>query len=422
MRKVWAILLPVLILGIAFLIATRLIATKPQTAPVIAAEKAWPVQVMLVEPGNFAPSLQLYGRVDALWSTRLTAAVEADVLAVEQITGDAVQAGQLLVRLDEQEATLRLQQAEADLAEAKARVAAETIRHTANQKALPREKRLLRLARNEVNRLQNLVAKQVTTQSALDTARQMEQQRAIALTSREQQIAEHKTRRAEVRARLDRAKAAVAQAALLVQRCRIVAPFNGVLTEQWVSPGQRVRSGEPLVQLYATDTLVIRAQIPNRYLATLRQAMAAGVTVSAWGRVDGQPVTAQLRNLGGVVASGRGGVEALFDLQDYPEGMPQGRFMPLTLSLPALEEVVAVPHTALYGTDRLYRLDAQNRLRAVSIAQVGERRLDQQPAQVLVRSEQLQAGMRIMVTQLPQAREGLLVRQARHESNDATVE
>ena len=412
MRKIFVILLPLLIIVVAVLIAFGLIFSKPKAAPVMIEEKSWLVQTMPVQPGTYAPSVALYGRVDSLWTTRLTAAVEADVLAVEQVAGDAVRKGQVLVRLDAQDVQLRLDQANADLAGAKAQAQAENIRHKANQASLPREQRLLNLARSEERRLKNLVAKKVTSQSSMDNVRQQVQQRAIALTSREQQIAEHDTRRAEIQARIARATAAVQQAILAVQRCQIIAPFNGVISQQSVSPGQRVRSGEVLLQLYDTDALVIRAQIPHRYLAGIRQALAAGTALPVRGTLDGQPIKAQVRNLGGEVLAGSGGVEALLSVEGAQTRLLQGRFVALSLALPAVDDVMAVPHEALYGTNRLYRLDTDSRLHPVTVERIGEMRMDAEQTRVLVRSSDLQPGMKIVVTQLPQAIAGLLVRPA----------
>ena len=411
LRTMRKLLLPLFIIVVAVCVAYALIASKPQPASVETTEKAWLVQVMPVELGTHAPSLTLYGRVDSLWSTQLTAAVEADVLAVAHIPGDRVRKGQVLVRLDPQDAQLRLDQAQADLAGTQAQERAETIRHTANQTSLPRDQRLLRLAQSEARRLNKLVAKKVTTQSALDNARQQVQLRAIALTQREQTIAEHTTRLAEIQARLTRAEAAVAQATLAVQRCQVTAPFNGVISQQQVAPGQRVRVGQTLLALYDTDAMVIRTQIPNRYLASIRQAMANEIALPVQGTLDGQTITAQIRNVGGEVAVGTGGIEALFSVQGAQSGLLQGRFVSLTLSLPALSGIVAVPHEALYGSNQVYHLDETNRLRSVSVERMGETRLDVHRSHVLVRSPQLQPGMKLVITQLPQAIDGLLVRQ-----------
>ena len=42
-----------------------------------------------------------------------------------------------------------------------------------------------------------------------------------------------------------------------------------------VSPGKRVRSGDALISLYDTDAMVVRAQVPSRYLPAVRAYLGA---------------------------------------------------------------------------------------------------------------------------------------------------
>lgn len=405
-------LLPLWIILLALAVAATLVLTRSKAEPVKVAEKAWLVGVQEVVPAQHAPSLTLYGKVESLWSSQLTAGLSADVLAVKVIEGDAVQQGTLLVQLDEREAQLLVAQREADLREALAKVDSEQTRHKANLDAVPRERKLLMLTRNEVRRLQDLVAKKVSAQSALDTARQAAERQAITLVAREQTIAEHAARLAEAQARVSRAEALRNQALLELDRCQIKAPFNARVSRVLVSPGKRVRNGDPLIQLYDTDALVVRAQLPNRYLPIIREAFAAGRDLRVQGKIDGQPVTARLRSLAGEVARGSGGVEGLFELDVAPGTLQQGRFVRLDLALPPMSGLVALPHEALYGDSRVYQIDPQSRLRPLRVERIGEQRLSDGGTQVLVRSDEITAGTRLLVTQLPNAIEGLLVRVA----------
>ncbi|MGB5493419.1 MAG: biotin/lipoyl-binding protein, partial [Sedimenticolaceae bacterium] len=151
-RRWW---LPLLILLMASAAATALIAAKPKPDPVSVAERAWLVSTQVVERARHAPGVTLYGRVESLWSSELTAGVAADVEAVRVVEGDQVTRGQLLVRLDDRDMRLQLAQREAELRQAEARIASEVSRHAANLDSLPREKRLLELTRDEVGRLQD---------------------------------------------------------------------------------------------------------------------------------------------------------------------------------------------------------------------------------------------------------------------------
>jgi multidrug resistance efflux pump len=409
-RRWW---LPFVILGVAMLIAASLIATRPAPAPVEVSERSWRVSAENVVPGTFSPVITLYGRVESLWSSTLTAGVTADVVGVEVIEGAFVDRGDLLVGLDDRDTRLQLAQREAELRQAEARIASELRRHEANVEALPREQRLLGLARSEVSRLQDLVTSKVGAQSQLDTARQAAEQQAIALSTREQAVDEHESRLAEVEAARVRAEALRDQALLELERTQIRAPFNGRVSKVHVAPGKRVRNGDPLVELFDTDALIVRAQIPNRHLRLINEAKRSGRRIEVVGEIDGQVIEASLRSLAGETSSGTGGVDALFQLSRGGESVSQGRFVRLELRLPERTGLIALPYEALYGVDRVYIVDEESRLRPVAVTRVGETRDPDGRARVLIQAPALPADAQVITTQLPNALDGLLVDVAR---------
>ena len=401
-------LLPVIILAVAIGGAAVLIATRPKATVVKAQERAWPVSVLRAEPATRSPILTLYGRVESLWSSQLTAGIAADVLEVSVIEGDAVARGDTLVTLDDRDARLLLAQREAELREAEARIASETGRHAADLEALPRERKLLELVQAELDRAEDLVRKKAGAQSALDVARQAVERQAIVVTQREQALTDHAARAAELDAKRAKAEALRDQARLELERTRVTAPFNGRIARVLVSPGKRVRVGDALVQLYDRDALVVRAQLPTRYVAEVRTAQAADREIRVKGSLDDRPLTAVLQQLAGEVSGATGGVEALFRIEGAQEIL-QGRFVRLDLRLPQEPDLIALPSEAIYGTDRVYLVDDQSRLQAVRVERVGAARGAWGASLVLVRSSEIKPGDTIATTQLPNAVGGLLV-------------
>ena len=404
--------LPPLILLLAGAAAAALIASKPKPKPVTVAERAWLVAAETVAARRYRPGVTLYGRIESLWSSQLTAGVAADVREVAVVEGDRVAKGQVLVRLDDRDARLQLLQREAELRQAEARIAAEQLRHEANLETLPRERQLLALTRGEVARLQDLVTKKVGAQSQLDTARQAVEKQAIALSARQQGVDEHPSRLAEVEGVRARAAALRDQAILEVERCEVRAPFNGRIVEVMVSPGRRTRVGDPLIDLFDTDALVLRAQLPARHLPVVRAARAAGEPLIVHGEIDGVSISGELRSLAGEATGGTGGVDGLFTVTTGADEVSQGRFVRLELALPETGGLVALPHEALYGTDRIYTIDEQSRMRPQRVERVGEWRDPEGDIRVLVRAVDLPDGARVVTTQLPAALDGLLVRVA----------
>jgi len=159
--------------------------------------------------------------------------------------------------------------------------------------------------------------------------------------------------------------------------------------------------------LYDTSGLLVRAQIPERYLPAMQEALSEGAELQVSAELDGRPVSARLDRLSGQVAEG-GSVAGLFVLQPAQNLRP-GRFIRLSVKLPAKAALLAVPAEALYGRDRLYRVDEGNRLRAVSVERVGEARTPEGDNRVLIRAPGLPSDSRVSVTQLANAVNGLLV-------------
>jgi multidrug efflux pump subunit AcrA (membrane-fusion protein) len=405
-RRWW---LPLLILLLASAGAFALIMTKPEPQPVEVAERAWTVGVTKAHPARHAPSVTLYGRIESLWSTELTAAIDAEVREIAVVEGDRVTKDAVLIQLDDRDERLELAQREAELKQTEALIATEHTRHNANLYALPREQTLLGLTQSEVSRLLDLVERKAGAQSALDTARQALEKQAIALAMRQQAVDEHPARLMEVEAARDRAAALRDQARLDLGRATVRASFNGRIAKVLVSPGRRVRIGDPLISLYDTDELLVRAQLPNRYLPIIRRAISEDRPLSIRGEIDGATLQADLRGLAGEASSGTGGVDGLFRIVKGGEGLSQGRFVRVRLSLPARDDLVALPLEALYGNHRIYLVDDNARMRSHRVERVGEARLANGEVRALVSGPGLVAGADVITTQLPNALDGLLV-------------
>ncbi len=386
--------------------------TRPEPGPLQAREKVWVVAVAPARPQTLSPSLTLFARVDSPRAATLTAAVNADVLEVMALEGREVHSGELLVRLDELDARLSLVQREADVAELKAELDSELRRHENDRAALVHELSLLELARRDVARAQNLATRDLGSAARLDEARQAEARQALSVDSRRTAIDEHASRRSALLARIARAEALVEMSRLDLERTRVRAPFTGRIAAVQIATGDRVRSGDRLLSMFDASALELRAQVPTRYLARLRESLASRRPVTALARVDGREVRATLDRLGAEVERGRGGADALFTVDSASgQGLELGRTVELTVHLPPVSGVVSIPAEALYGTQQVYVLE-DSRMRSVSVERVGEHHDAQGRHRLLVKSPQLTDGVSIIATQLPNAVDGLKVRAA----------
>ena len=74
-----------------------------------------------------------------------------------------------------------------------------------------------------------------------------------------------------------------------------------------------------------------------------------------------------------------------------------GRVTTLYLHLPALDGVMPVPFEALYGADKVYLVDQENRLRSITVERVGELRKEGKDL-LLLRSPEFREGQRLLLT------------------------
>lgn len=407
LRKV----LPFLVLGLGaggFLV---LKATRPAGTPVATVERAWPVATVVAERGPHRPHLDLLGRVESPLSARLAAAVAAEVEALHVLEGQTVAPGILLVSLDDRDYRLTLAQREAELAEVQALLASEEASHQADLAALEHDRSLLALAQRGVQRARDLNARQVGTEAGLDDALEARDRQRLSLVQRQLAIDTYPARRERLEAQLERVRAQVARARLDLERAQVRAPFRGRVAETRVAPGDRVKVGDPLVELFSTEHLEVRAQLPGRHEGRLVAALEAGETLRAQARFGDRTLELTLDRLAARVERGSGGVDALFRIPGAAAHLPLGQPLAMTLDLPPAEETLALPVAALYEGERVYRI-VDGRLEAVEVERVGRGASGAAGTTVLVRSARLRDGDRLVATQLPNAVTGLKVRPA----------
>ena len=407
--RILRIVLPLLILAAGVAGMGALVKSKPEREPLGVEERTWTVMAAAVEPGTVTPQLVLFALVDSPRTTRLTSAVNADVKTVEVLEGQRVALGDRLITLDDREARFVLDQRNAEVAELEADLEHEALRHRNNLAALEHEKELLELARREVERARSLAERNVGSRSNMDQALREEGRQKLSIEQRELAIGEHRSREKRLRARLARAGAQRSRAMLDLERTQVYPPFEGRITEVSVSPGDRVRPGDPLVELFDAATVELRGQIPLRYLPVARAALERGETLAARAVVGGREVRAVLHRLTARVGRGSGGADGLFRVIEGNDRLQLGRTVALTLDLPAVHDAITVPRGALYGTDRVFVTDGQ-RMKSVRVERLGETHPAGGEGGVVVRSPHLRASGRVVVTQLPNAVDGLKIK------------
>jgi multidrug efflux pump subunit AcrA (membrane-fusion protein) len=415
MKTTLKFLLPLLILAIGILGFRHLKQTKPQSEPIKIPEQSWVVTVMPAIPTTLAPTITLYGRVESprfatLRTPSLSLNTNAEVKKVAVLEGQGIKKGQLLIRLEDDDSKLNLKQRQADLVDIEAQIKLEKQTYANNLTAIKHDESLLSLTQTSVNRLRHLQKQKVSSQSALEDAQRAVEQQKLAVLKRRLEIQNHPARLAQLQAKHTRALAIRDIAQLELERTKIKAPFTGVLADVAVAVGDRVRSGDVLLSLYDNRALEVRAQIPSRYQGTILDALAVNQQLFAYTQVNKKPVHLQLDRVAGQIKLDSGGIDGLFLVKKGAHFFLRfGQFFSLFLNLPEQAQVIALPYEAVYGTNRIYKL-VDERMKGITIERVGEQVTSSGKSQLLIRSSELQRGDQIIITQLPNAMEGLKVR------------
>ncbi len=385
-------ILPLLIvlLGVAGFMALK--ATRPRPAAATPQERVWRVETESVTPAQHRPVLALFGRVEAPDRVRAAAPVAGRLITVAVRDGERVEAGALLARMDPKDLEPRL-------AQARAEVAKEQLKLSHDQEALEQERALLDLAETALGRADKVQAQRLGTAADVDQAREQLARARLAVTLREQAIAEHPARLAVLEAKLAEAERDAA-------RGEIVAPFPARIGVVEAAAGDQVQPNQTILTLYPHDGLYLRAKIPGDRSEELRAALASGERLKASARYAGRTFGATLDRLAGE-ADARG-VDALLRLEPDAD-LPLGAFVDLTLERPVAADTVALPFAALNGGERIFAV-VDGRLQVVPIERVGEV-METGVSKVLVRAKALGPGAQVMVTHLPNAVDGLKVQE-----------
>jgi HlyD family secretion protein len=399
---------PTLILAGAFFIVALLIVSRPSDEPEIRQERAWSVNVITVIPTTLSPTLELFGQVQSPQDAELSAGIEAVVVSMPVRDGNFVEKSEILLILDDRDANLALRQNEADLKEAGAQLNFARIRLSRSRQTFAKEQELLAISEQRAARAEELAADGVLSKADRETASETLARQQISVNQAELAVEENSARLIELDARIARITAFRDAAAIDLERTRVKAPFAGVISDLQVSEGDRVRIGDTLMRLQNPQAIEIRAQLPSRIARSISDGLQEGQIIRAAIEVDDMQVAGKLLRVSGQTSAGSGGVDSFIGIQKGVTGLRLGSTLRVMLELPSEDNVIAVPGEAVYGSNRLYKLDGE-RMQMIEFERVGERESGDGSTEVLARTPELAPGDTIIVTKLANAANGLLV-------------
>ncbi len=278
-------------------------------------EEAVPVEVVALERGTIESALRFSATLEAERDVRVLAEAQRRVVELKVEEGDAVRAGSLLIRLQDDAQRSALNKAEIELRQA--------------TREFDRQKSLFE---------QNLVSEQTYNDAALV---------------------------------FDQAGIAVDDARRNLAYTEVRAPFSGIVTERMVNVGDHVTLNQPLFRIVDFDSIVARIYVPEKELPALATGLETRLTAEAIGGVS---FFGSVDRISPVVDPGTGTVKVTV-ATPRQEGLRPGMYVEVELVTAVNEDALLLPkRSVVYDNDQLFvfRLGDERRVERIKVEPVLE--------------------------------------------------
>ncbi len=241
-----------------------------------------------VEVARWQPYLNAVGSITATQGVSVTTEIAGKVAEIFAESGQSVEAGEVLLKLDDSVD-------QADL------------------KGLESQRTLARL---QLERVKKLLKTKSTSRSEFDAAR----------------------------AKLDGAEAAVAAKQAIINQKTIRAPFSGQLGIANINLGQYLSPGTAIVPLESLDPVYVDYTLPERYLGNVKVGQVIHVSVQAWAERQFEGVVSAIDP---GIDIGTRSIQLRATLANPELLLRSGMFAQVRTVLPQREDILTLPRTAV---------------------------------------------------------------------------
>ena len=255
--------------------------------------------------------------------------------------GSAVRRGQVLARLTPTDFELRLQQAEAALQQARARLGlqphGDEVTVDPEHTSLVRQSRAVRdEARLTRDRVKTFVERGISSRADLDAA-----EAALEVAEGRYQDAVEEIRNREAVLAQRRSELALARQAL--EDTVLRAPIDGGVRERQVTVGEFRSAGTPVLTIVRTDPLRLRVAVPERAAAELRAGQPVRV------RVEGDETTyeGKLVRLGAAIDEANRTLPVEAAVANHNGALRPGTFAAADIIVERNDKAVVIPGDAV---------------------------------------------------------------------------
>lgn len=259
-------------------------------------------EVYRIAPANLRESLRVTGSLAPARQLHVSAEVSARIERIDVRAGDSVRTGDLLVKFDVESLSGQLEQQRSTVEATRAQLA---------------------LAKADLERTESLVERELSPASALERARSSVSQLVSTLAAQE---------------------TLVRNAELNIEHATILAPFDGVISERRVDPGQFVGAGTGLVSIVDLAFLEFIATAPVSRSASIESGQTVELTVEGFGN---RVFEGQVERISPITVEGTRMLPVYVGLANPDSLLRGGMFASGELVLEVANDVISVPVSAV---------------------------------------------------------------------------
>jgi RND family efflux transporter MFP subunit len=344
MKKPAAAILPLLILAAAIVFTVWLLNSKPEPKRAIPKSKSVLVNVVTARPISKQIQVVALGTVQPFKQIEISPQVSGTIIeqSPELVSGGLFKKGDTIARIDPRDYLFVLEQKKAEVEKVLFELKVEQGRQTIAE----REWELL--------------------------------EQDIPDSGANKDLALRKPHLEQLKALLNSAKSSLEKAELDIQRTEIKAPFNALVTDEYVDIGQLVTPQTKLATLVGTDQYQVQVSIPVNQLkwiniprenngdgsrARVTHELGQGERIVRDGRVvkllgDLDPAGRQARLL--VAVEDPMGSESSGDPGNFPLFI--GAYVEVEIEGNSIDNVFEVPRTALHENNMVWIVDGDDKL------------------------------------------------------------
>ena len=267
--------------------------------------------------GSLPLQERLSGRVRANDQVSIAPEINAPIVSVEVQNGDFVEAGEPLVRLQDDRYREQLQQAQSNLKIAQA--------------TAKRARATLKGLRAQLKRTERLAESQYESEQQLESLRaQVEGAEADV---------------DEAEARVEQAEATIAERRTDLRQTVIRAPFSGYVGNRNAEVGQRVSPTTQLFTIGSLDSMIVETQVTDRMFSSIQVGQTARIQSPSF---PDTVITAEVSRKSPFLNEQTYSAEVEIDVSNAGRLLTSGMYVEVDILYGETRQATLVPKAALY--------------------------------------------------------------------------